>query len=189
MLLDEFESLGTMLSVVDNLPFVRFFNLRIVNNIQGLTQLDLRHGQAGREKILQSSAHQIFFALNDRMTTEYVSYRLGRKTIKQTSRSVGSMGVTRNHSEMGRDLMLAQEVAVLSTDEQITLVESYRPDRAKKIRFYQDRAIKGQARKPTPQIQALVPVRHNSPEFKTQTVPDDVLNEISDLARELEDLL
>ena len=62
-LMDEFESLGTMEGIVDKLPFVRSFNIRIMAIIQGLSQLDQRYTVAGRDKILQGSKHQIFFSL------------------------------------------------------------------------------------------------------------------------------
>jgi len=58
-LLDEFEALGVMEQIVDRLPFVRSFGVRLMIIIQGLSQLDQRYSSAGREKILQGSKHAI----------------------------------------------------------------------------------------------------------------------------------
>ncbi len=141
-MLDEFESLGTMDSIVDKLPFVRSFGIRMVAIIQGLSQLDQRYTQAGRDKILQASKHQIFFASNDQQTTQYVSDTLGKKTIRTVSSSYGRQGRTVSRQQHARDLMLPQEVRELPANKMILITEGARPIKATKIRFYKDAAMK-----------------------------------------------
>ena len=119
-LMDEFESLGTMDGVVDKLPFVRSFGIRMLAIVQGLSQLDQRYTAAGRDKILQGCKHQIFFAANDQQTTQYVSQTLGKKTISTTSKSRSKQGRTISKQSQARDLMLPQEVRELSTDKPVS---------------------------------------------------------------------
>ena len=137
-LMDEFESLGTMDGIVDKLPFVRSFNIRIMAIIQGLSQLDQRYTAAGRDKILQGSKHQIFFASNDQQTTNYVSETLGKKTIKTVSKSRSKQGKTISKQSQARELMLPQEVRELSPDKLILITEGTRPIKADKIRYFKD---------------------------------------------------
>jgi len=141
-LLDEFESLGTMDSIVDKLPFVRSFGIRMIAIIQGLSQLDQRYTPAGRDKILQGSKHQIFFASNDQQTTQYVSDTLGKKTIRTVSSSHGRQGRTVSRQQHARELMLPQEVRELPSGKLILITEGTRPIKANKIKYYQDSAMK-----------------------------------------------
>ena len=144
-LLDEFESLGTAQSIVDRLPFVRSFGVRIVAIIQGLSQLDERYQQSGREKILQGSKHQVFFASNDQQTTNYVSQTLGKTTIRTSSRSHSRHGFSTTRQYQARDLMLPQEVRELPSDELLVVTEGARPIKAKKIFYFKDRILKKRA--------------------------------------------
>ena len=163
MLLDEFDTLGTIASVAERLPFVRSYGVRMMLIIQGLSQLDARYGAAGREKVLQACAHQIFFALNDRATTDYLAYRLGQTTVQRVSRSVSAGRSTRNVTDGARDLLLPQEIAQLPRDTQIMLVEGRRPVRARKIVYYRDRVLRRRARVLPPCVPDLDVVRHATP--------------------------
>jgi len=152
-LMDEFESLGTMNGIVDKLPFVRSFNIRILAIIQGLSQLDQRYTVAGRDKILQGSKHQIFFASNDQQTTNYVSQTLGKKTIQTVSKSRSRQGRSTSRQSQARELMLPQEVREMSPDKLILLTEGTRPIMGNKIRYFKDpdmvkRAGQGQTEVP-----------------------------------------
>ena len=137
-LMDEFESLGTMDGIVDKLPFVRSFNIRIMAIIQGLSQLDQRYTAAGRDKVLQGSKHQIFFASNDQQTTNYVSETLGKKTIQTVSKSRSKQGKTISKQSQARELMMPQEVRELSPDKLILITEGTSPIMANKIRYFKD---------------------------------------------------
>ena len=145
-LLDEFESLGTAQTIVDRMPFVRSFGVRILAIIQGLSQLDERYGQSGREKILQSSKHQVFFASNDQQTTGYVSQTLGKTTIRTSTRSRSRKGgASTSRQYQARELMLPQEVRELPSDQMLLITEGTRPIKAKKIRYFADSNLKSRA--------------------------------------------
>jgi len=189
-LLDEFESLGTMTSVVDNLPFVRSYAVRMMLIIQGLTQLDQRYGEAGREKILQSSAHQIYFASNDMKTTQYISTRLGQKTIKSKSKSHSVGGNrSRSQSSMGRSLMMPQEVSRLPSAEQILLVEGQYPVKANKVRYYDDNAFKKRLGFNPVQAPEIKAVSKPSPIFETDVIDKATEEKIANMASDLDSFL
>jgi len=176
-LLDEFESLGTMEGIVDKLPFVRSFGIRIMAIIQGLSQLDQRYGVAGRDKILQGSKHQIFFASNDQQTTNYVSQTLGKKTIQTTSRSRSRQGRTLSRQSQSRDLMLPQEVREMSQDNCIVITEGTRPIMGKKIRYFKDAAMKSRVK----YEKTKVPTLNLEPKFSPSL--EDIAGEA--IAREI----
>jgi len=154
-LLDEFESLGTMNGIVDKLPFVRSFGIRIMAIIQGLSQLDQRYGAAGRDKILQGSKHQIFFASNDQQTTNYVSQTLGKTTIQTMSKSRSRQGRTLSRQSQSRDLLLPQEVREMSPDKCIVVTEGTRAIMGKKIRYFKDAAMKSRVKHEKAKVPAL----------------------------------
>ena len=189
-LLDEFESLGTMTSVVDNLPFVRSYAVRMMLIIQGLTQLDQRYGDAGREKILQSSAHQIYFASNDMKTTQYISAKLGQKTIKSKSQSYSASGNrSLSQSSMGRALMMPQEVSRLAPNQEIILVEGQYPVKANKVRYYDDNAFKNRLGFDPVKAPKVVAISKPSPVFKTEVIDKETEDTIADMAKDLESFL
>ncbi len=189
-LLDEFESLGTMSSIVDNLPFVRSYAVRMMLIIQGLTQLDQRYGDAGREKVLQSSAYQVYFASNDIKTTNYISTRLGQKTIDSKSKSYSSSGgSSRSKSSMARPLMMPQEVSRLPADKEIVLVEGEFPIKADKIKYYQEKIFKARLGDDPVQAPKLNAISIPSPDFKTEQIDEETEAKIADMANDLEAFL
>lgn len=173
-LMDEFESLGTMNGIVDKLPFVRSFNIRILAIIQGLSQLDQRYTVAGRDKILQGSKHQIFFASNDQQTTNYVSQTLGKTTIQTVSKSRSKQGWSVSRQSQARELMLPQEVREMSPDKLILLTEGTRPIMGQKIRYFKDADMKKRAG----QGQTEVPSLDLEPKF-SPTLEDVAGEEIA----------
>lgn len=171
-LMDEFESLGTMDGVVDKLPFVRSFGIRMLAIVQGLSQLDQRYTAAGRDKILQGCKHQIFFAANDQQTTQYVSQTLGKKTISTTSKSRSKQGRTISKQSQARDLMLPQEVRELSTDKLILITEGTRPVLGDKVRYFKDKTLSNRAKQPATLVPRLDLNPKSSPSLVDITGPE-----------------
>lgn len=144
MLIDEFAALGRMDVVANSLADIGGYGVRMVNILQGLGQLDQLYTHQGRESILQNSALQVFFAANDDTTANYVSNRLGFKTIKTVSQTDpgGLRWMSKSSSYTKRELMNADEVRRLDTDKEIIFKESSRPVLSSKIRYYEDRTFK-----------------------------------------------
>jgi hypothetical protein len=118
------------------------YGVRICTVVQRLGQLDDLYGRAGREAILQNSALQVVFAANDEMTARYVSERLGTQTVQTVSRSVRGGGLaTKHYGSTARPLLLPEEVRELGAEEAILFKEGARAIRARKIRYYRERAF------------------------------------------------
>ena len=149
MLIDEFPMLGPMPTLTKGLALLAGYNIRIVLITQGLGQLQEIYRQ-GTEGVLQNCALQIFFASNDDSTTNWVSRRLGQRTVKVQSRNQGQdlAAATTSTSYVGRPLMAPEEVRLLRETKAIIFKEKHRPILADKIRYYQDRRFKKLLRDP-----------------------------------------
>ena len=143
MLIDEFPMLGHMETLTKGLALLAGYRIRIALICQGLGQLEEIYRQ-GTEAVLQNCALQIFFASNDDSTTNWVSRRLGQRTVKVQSRNQGQdlAAATTSTSYVGRPLMAPEEVRLLRETKAIIFKEKARPILADKIRYYQDRRFK-----------------------------------------------
>lgn len=185
LLIDEFAALGRLPVIETAMAFLAGYNVRLVNIIQGLSQLD-RHYGAGRDSILQNSSIQVYFAPNDDATTNYVSKRLGTKTIRTASRSdPGGFGwATKTSGYASRDLMLPEEVRQLKSTQQIIFKEGTRPAKTIKIRYYADKRFASRLLpaktvprldiKPHPPIAAPLPMVALDDSSEPQTVGEQV---------------
>ncbi len=169
MMIDEFAALGRMDVIAKNMAFLAGYHVRMVNIIQGLGQLQDLYQAAGTENIIQNSAIQIYFAANDTTTAEYVSKRLGTKTIRTESKSHqgGFSKVTKSASYAARSLMLPEEVRQLSDNNAIIFREGSLPILAQKIRFFNDPSFKSRLlpKQPIPSliIEEIRPIKFDIP--------------------------
>ncbi len=144
LLIDEFASLGRMDIATKAMAFLAGFNVRMLNIVQGLGQLDEHYGIAGRENILQNHSVQIYYSANDSSTAEYISKRLGTKTIRTHSQTDpgGFRWGSKSRSYAPRELMKPEEVRQLSNRKEILFKESQRPVLAHKIVYYKDKIFR-----------------------------------------------
>lgn len=209
LLIDEFASLGRLPIIETAMAFLAGYNVRLVNIIQGLSQLEQYYGPA-RDSILQNSAVQVYFAANDDTTARYISSRLGTKTIRTNSRSdPGGFGwATKSTGYAGRDLMLPEEVRQLKNTQQIVFKEGARPAKTDKIIYYKDKrftarllpaaAVPELVIKPHPQIPAPGSMTATHDDFDPQTVgersrdPEPTIDEAAEadaLGRSIADMM
>ena len=185
LLIDEFASLGRLAVIESAMAFLAGYGVRLLNIIQGLSQLDHHYGQA-RDSILQNSSVQIFFAANDEATTRYVAGRLGTKTIRTASRSdPGGFGwATKTTGYASRDLMLPEEVRQLNESKQIVFKEGARPTMAKKLRYFHDSALKQRLLPPSPVPRLDLKTRKTSAPWNEIPRPESAVppNDASSLA-------
>ena len=138
-LIDEFPMLGAMPTLQKGLALLAGYKIRIVLITQGLGQLDEIYGRQATEGILQNCAVQVFFASNDDTTTNYVSARLGSKTVRVRSQSQSQdWSYTTSTSYIARPLLLPEEVRRLDPKKALIFKETSRPVLAEKIRYYED---------------------------------------------------
>ena len=142
-LIDEFPMLGAMPTLQKGLALLAGYKIRIVLITQGLGQLDEIYGRQATEGILQNCALQVFFASNDDTTTNYVSSRLGSKTVRVRSRSQSQdwTSASTSTSYIQRPLLPPEEVRRLNPKKAIIFKETARPVLAEKVRYYEDRRL------------------------------------------------
>ena len=139
MVMDEFRTLGKLETVLSAITTIRGFGGRFLIVVQGLSNLVEVYGREGRDNIVQNCGFQIFHTMSDQTSAEYVSKRLGRKTVKQTSKSFGGGRTpTRSYSETGKDLMSVDEIGRLDGKRSIVIVEGGWPVKAWRIRYYEE---------------------------------------------------
>ena len=152
-LIDEFPMLGAMPTLQKGLALLAGYKIRIVLITQGLGQLDEIYGRQATEGILQNCALQVFFASNDDTTTNYISNRLGAKTVRVRSRSQSQdwTSASTSTSYISRPLLPPEEVRRLDPKKAIIFKETARPILAEKVRYYEDSQLT-KLLKPAPEI-------------------------------------
>lgn len=141
-LLDEFRQLKKMDEVLNKLPYVAGYNIKMAFVIQDLKNIDEIYGETSRHSLLGNCGLQLILGANDQATAEYASRALGKKTIRYTSetRTLELIGLSRRtkvEQIRERDLLMPQEVRQLPEDRSILLVEGQRPIFAGKLRFHE----------------------------------------------------
>ncbi|CAN7571711.1 type IV secretory system conjugative DNA transfer family protein [Pararhizobium sp. LjRoot255] len=140
-LLDEFRQLKKMDEIMNKLPYVAGYNIKMAFIIQDLKNLDEIYGETSRHSLLGNCGLQLILGANDQATAEYASRALGKKTIRyeSESRTLERMGLPRRtkvEQIRERDLMMPQEVRQMPEDRMILLVEGQRPIFGSKFRYH-----------------------------------------------------
>lgn len=160
-ILDEAGSLGHLESIDDALDKYRGYGVRLQFYFQSLGQLKTCFPN-GQDQTLLSNTTQIYAGVNDMPTAEYVSSRLGDKTIIVTSGGSGR-GTSRqssdgmNHSsrsdsdntndnwaQQARRLLKPEEVLALHPRVAITFTPNVPPIRTWLLRYYEEPMFGGQ---------------------------------------------
>jgi type IV secretion system protein VirD4 len=141
-LLDEFRQLKKMDEIMNKLPYVAGYNIKMAFIIQDLKNLDEIYGETSRHSLLGNCGLQLILGANDQATAEYASRALGKKTIryKSESHTLELMGLPRRtkvEQIRERDLLMPQEVRQMPEDRMILLVEGQRPIFGSKLRYHE----------------------------------------------------
>ena len=154
MVMDEFRTLGKLERILSAITTIRGYGGRFLIVVQGLSNLAEVYGREGRDNIVQNCGFQVFYTMSDETSAQYVSKRLGRKTVKQTSKSFGAGRTpTRSYSELGKDLMSLDEIGRLDAARSIVIVEGGWPVKAWRIRYFEEeRFLSLVSEPPTPPL-------------------------------------
>lgn len=158
-ILDEAASLGHLEAVDDAVDKYRGYGVRLQFYFQSLGQLK-KCFPAGQEQTLLSNTSQIFFGVNDNITADYVSARLGEETIivdsggrssgtsdqhtngAQPTRSLGSSdNSSSNWQQQARKLLKPEEVIALSPRDAITFMPGVRPIYTTLLRYFEEKHL------------------------------------------------
>jgi type IV secretion system protein VirD4 len=153
--LDEAASLGHMDALDDAVDKYRGYGVRLQFYFQSVSQLK-KCFPDGQDQTLISNVTQVFFRVNDLPTAEFVSNRLGEKTIVVTSggtstgtstqysegnngsSSSKSSNQNENWAQQGRKLLKPEEVLALSDWTVITFTPDVPPIWTNRIRYFDE---------------------------------------------------
>lgn len=149
-LLDEFRQLKKMDEIMNKLPYVAGYNIKMAFIIQDLKNLDEIYGETARHSLLGNCGLQLILGANDQATADYASRALGKRTIRyqSESRTLELMGLPRRtkvEQIRERDLMMPQEIRQTPEDRMILLVEGQRPILGGKLRYHTTEPFKAAA--------------------------------------------
>lgn len=147
LMLDEFPALGRLDFFETALAFMAGYGIRSFLIAQSLNQIDKAYGQ--NHSILDNCHVRVTFATNDERTAKRISETLGTATELRAQRNyaghrlapwLGHLMVSRQ--ETARPLLTAGEVMQLPPDDEVVMVSSVAPIKAKKLRYYADANFK-----------------------------------------------
>jgi len=145
MLMDEFPTLGKMEQFQAGIAYFRGYKVRLFLIIQDTEQLKGIYEESGMNSFLSNSTFRITFSANNMETANLISQLLGNKTAEQVSYNKPKYldlnpGARSLHvSGTQRALLLPQEVIQLDRADEIILIESQPPIRAKKIIYFKEK--------------------------------------------------
>lgn len=176
-LLDEFRQLKKMDEILNKLPYVAGYGIKMAFVIQDLKNIDEIYGETSRHSLLGNCGLQLILGANDQATAEYASRALGKRTIRyhSESRTLELLGLprrTRVEQIRERDLMMPQEVRQMPEDRAILLVEGQRPILAGKIKYYASEPFKGAIDRKTQAGVAIPEVELTALSAVPATLPD-----------------
>jgi len=144
-MMDEFPSLGEMPQFEVGIAYFRGYRVKLFLIVQDTQQLKGTYEEAGMNSFLSNSYYRITFAANNVETANMISQLIGNKSVVQNSYNkpkfldLNPAARTINASEVQRALLLPQEVITLPRDDEIIIIESAPPIRAKKIFYFKDK--------------------------------------------------
>lgn len=173
-LLDEFANIGQIPDFNKKLSTTRSLGISISIVVQSLDQLESLYKDT-YENIIGNCDTQLFLGSQSIKTCEYFSKSLGQKTIRIKNRSVNKdkdewkkQGVSINHQQQGRELMTIDELKRLDPNEEILLVRTLKPIKAKKAWYFKYHPMRDVAKK--------YEIHDISEMPKTDDVPVKVIN-------------
>lgn len=188
-LLDEFPNIGQIPDFNKKLSVTRSMGISISIAVQALDQLEALYKEQ-YETIIGNCDTQLFLGSQSIKTCEYFNKSLGQKTIKFKSKSVNKdktekekQGVSFSEQRQARDLMTIDELKRLNTDEEILIVRTLKPIKAKKAWYFKYHPLREEIKK--------YEIHDISEMPKTEEVPIKIMdvrahiNERNRLAREL----
>ncbi|MCO6525503.1 type IV secretory system conjugative DNA transfer family protein [Snodgrassella sp.] len=158
LLKDEFPSMGYMKSVINGVPYMAGYNLRLLIIMQSPAQIADLYGKDAARTFFTNFNTQISFTCSDKDDAEELSKMIGYETFKTKSWSRSSgRGSSRSQSvsDQRRAVMLPQELSTLPYEKCIIKQSGRRPILADKIMYYKDEVFKKRANMPLPQIPVL----------------------------------
>jgi type IV secretion system protein VirD4 len=153
LMLDEFPQLGKLDFFEHALAYIRGYRIKACLVAQSLNQIAQAYGE--HSSILDNAHIRVAFACNDERTAKRISDMLGVTTETRAqmnyagSRMAPWLGHTMvSRQEVPRALLTPGEVMQLPPGEALILTGGAPPIRARKIRYFEEPALKARVRTP-----------------------------------------
>lgn len=140
MLLDEFPALGKLETFETAMAYIAGYGIKAMIITQDINQIEKLYSTSN--SIVSNCQVQVYHTPTDNKTPEFISKKMGNKTIQVKSTSVnGSLvnigGRSYTLSETARPLMTADEVNTMDKKKELIFVSGVPPILADKIRYYE----------------------------------------------------
>jgi len=142
-MLDEFPALGRLDFFESALAFVAGYGIKSFLIAQSLNQIEKAYGP--NNSILDNCHVRIAFATNDERTAHRVSQAMGTATELRAMRNYAGHRLSPwlshlmvSRQETARQLLTPGEIMQLPPNDELVLVSSLPPIRARKARYYED---------------------------------------------------
>jgi type IV secretion system protein VirD4 len=154
LLLDEFPSLGRLAFFEAELPYLAGYGIKCFLIAQSLNQIEKAYG--ANNAILDNCHVRVTYNALDERTARRISDLLGQGTLTRRQRSYSGAyswlsKVSHSEQEVGRALLMPDEILRLPFDEALLMVGGLPPYHAKKIMYYLDERFRGRAWQKTPE--------------------------------------
>lgn len=173
-LLDEFANIGQIPDFNKKLSTTRSLGISISIVVQSLDQLEALY-KDNYENIIGNCDTKVFLGSSSLKTCEYFQKSMGQTTINIRNKSVNKdkdelakQGVSISMQKQGRDLMTVDELTRLDPNEEILLIRTLKPIKAKKAWYFKYHPMKDVARQYEITDLSTMP--------KTDDVPVKVMN-------------
>jgi type IV secretion system protein VirD4 len=148
MLLDEFPSLGRLSFFEAELPYLAGYGIKCFLIAQSLNQIEKAYG--ANNAILDNCHVRVTYNALDERTAKRISELLGQATLLRQQRSFQGgtswlSKVSHSEQEVGRALLMPDEILRLPYDEALLMVGGLPPYHAKKIMYYLDDRFRDRA--------------------------------------------
>jgi type IV secretion system protein VirD4 len=158
MMLDEFPALGRLDFFESALAFQAGYGIRAFLIAQSLNQIQKAYGE--HDAILDNCHVRVCFATNDERTARRISDALGTATELRAMKNYAGHRLAPwlshlmvSRQETARPLLTPGEVMQLPATDEIVMIAGLPPIRAKKLRYYEDRAF-AERMLPVPELSA-----------------------------------
>lgn len=143
-ILDEFAALGRLETVETAIGLMAGYGVQLWPIVQDISQLRDLYPQRWASFIANAGVIQAF-GINDPATAEILSRMLGTRgvTVRNISEGQSASGSTggASYSAISRPLLYPAEIRQIPKHEQLLLIDSLPPIRARKICYYEDKAM------------------------------------------------
>lgn len=149
-ILDEFAALGHLEAVETAMGLLAGYGVQLWPVLQDLSQLQDIYPHRWPTFLGNAGLVQAF-GCADPVTAEFLSERLGRRTVATRGRSLGgaSLGATgpaqysEGHGVIGRPLMTPDELMRLPASDEVLFLPGFAPVRAEKLAYYRNPEFAG----------------------------------------------